>query len=687
MEIVIVLPFEDAETQTPVWAVEEAAVDFRRDPDRGARCTLAFAATELKHFLTRTIPGITVSFDSGRPSRTVFIELQVRRPHSKAEAFTLAPCDNGIVITGEGRTGALYGAYEFLRMQGWRWLAPGPAGEIAPPPAAALVMPQAKKEYAPSMSLGRGFDFEDASKESRELYLWMARNRLNLSGYRPATGAFCQKLGMSPKIGGHIFEAILHPDRAMPSGKTLWEEHPEWFGLPKDQVRRKETAQQTQFCVSRPDLLEFLGRELLAYLMGPWKEADRVDLWGFDTWGSTCTCQECRALGNSADQTLHFIAAMRRCLNRAREAGTLDHDVRLVTCAYEGTNTITGPANPPPRCLIEAGDYITFYPINRCYVHDFADGTCSWNAPYAAALATWFSRKPGLDLMIGEYYNVSKFEDLPLLFTRRIMNDLPAYHAAGARGMTYMHLPMVNWGMRTLTQVLYAQLAWDIHTDVPAFLEEYFTLWYGPYAATMRRVYDLVESAWAHVAQWRAWAAKSVLAQLLAWDGRPAGGALAANDHFKTPAGAVETGRRAVAMMQEALALLNQARNEDKWAAARTIGMQAAAVNPIEARRREAALHYQKRLGEDRRGLLYGIDTMTLMTDMVAYHDALRGPDPAAADALWERIEQTAERLDSYYVPISYEAPGPGLDSRDALTRTQLRDVINRCRKFRLETR
>ncbi len=681
MNIKIVLPFEDAERQTELWAREEEKIDFRCEPERAARCTTAFAAAELKNYLSRTLTESKISY-THRPEPAGFnLHLHVVDQAGKNETFTLEPVENGIHITGRGRTGVLYGAYEFLRLQGWRWPAPGPAGEIAPSLTDRLILPKNKKTYAPSLNLGRGFYFEGVSKESSELCLWMARNRLNLSAFRPATGKLCEKLGASPVIGGHIFEAILHPDRAMSSGKTLWEEHEDWFGLPADGVRKKERAQNIQFCASQPELIEFLGEELLQFLTGSWKEAERIDVWGFDTWGAACSCPKCRPLGSGTDQTLHFVSGLRSFLNRARKDGRLDHDVRLVLCGYEGTGTIGGPLNPVPQNLLDAGDYVTFYPINRCYAHDYTDPACSWNVPYTDWLKSWFSQKKPIQVMMGEYYNVSKFEDLPLLFTRRIAHDLPAYYAVGVRGLTYMHLPMVNWAMRTLTQVLYAQLAWDIETDIDAFLDEYFILWYGPYAPKMRKAYDLMEESWKYSANWRAWSGKSVLTQLLYWDGKKPDKTLTADNHMDI----INSGRQSVALMTQAMDIINEARTWEKINAAKTLQVRAeVAVNPIQAREMEKAGHYETRLGEDRRLLIYGLDTMTLMTEFAAYHDAVYREDRTAAETAWIQIEQTAEKLDSYFIPIGFEFPGAGLESKDALTRTQLRDLIRRCRKCRL---
>ena len=61
-------------------------------------------------------------------------------------------------------------------------------GEIVPLLRESLVLPPEMIELKPSMSLRRGFYMEGTSKESEEFCLWMALNKLNNVGYRPATG-------------------------------------------------------------------------------------------------------------------------------------------------------------------------------------------------------------------------------------------------------------------------------------------------------------------------------------------------------------------------------------------------------------------------------------------------------------------------------------------------------------------
>ena len=686
MKIEIAMGYDGAETQAAAWAGGEDSIDFRKEIEAAARCTAAFAAQELKEHLEKTLTEADVSVVSAAGGQCFSIGLVIKDIACDGAGFSLEPDGCGITIVGEGRKGLLYGAYEFLRMNGWRWHTPGKAGEIAPPFADGLKLPDAGTRYAPSMPLGRGFDFESLSMESRDLLLWMARNRLDLASYRPMTGQYSRKLGMSFKNGGHIFEDILNPGRIMPSGKTLWEEHEQWYGLPADGIRKKETALRTQFCVSDESLLGFLCKEVLGLAAGRWREADRIDIWGFDTWGSGCCCDGCRRLGNASDRMLHFLSRLRQAAGEAALHGRLDHAVRFVMCAYEGTSTLEAPTQPIPANLVSAGDYVVYYPILRCYAHDCADGTCSRNIPYDAALRGWLSCSPSLPVMVGEYYNVSKFEDLPLLFTGRITNDLPGYHALGVGGMTYMHIPMTLWGMRTLTQLLYAQMAWDAGTDATAFVEEYFALRYGPHAGKMAEAYAAVEQAWAYSASWRSWGEGSVLTQLQKWDGGKPSEPLKTDSHFKTAQGAARSGRGSIRLLSRAMELVNEALREVRTSlrASASPG-QAAAVNPVEQRLLAAQGSYEKRIAEDRRLLCYGLDTMTIMTRLVEYHSALYEGDDAAAFRLWRGIERLADRLDMLIAPIGYEWPGPGLESLDVLTRTQTGELVARIRSKRYD--
>lgn len=699
MKITIAIPYPDAHKSTLLWAGEEKGIDFRKEPGRAARCTLSFAAAELGRYLEKL--GHQAAYMETPSQDTFSISLRMEGGGETGGSFCIRPVQNGIEIVGTDRAGVLYGAYEFLRMQGVRWLYPGAAGDVLPHPTDRLILPETGKQYQPSMTLGRGFDFEGPLKDSEELWLWMARNRLNLCTYRPYTGALQNKLGMTFKSGGHIFEKILSPDRVMPSGRTLWEEHPEWYGLPASGQRTKEKAQHTQFCMSNPELLAFLAGELLGYINGEWYHADRIDVWGFDTWGSSCQCETCRSLGNSTDQTLHFLSYLRGYLNHAIADGRLDHPVRLVMCAYEGTATLTPPVNGIPQNLRSSGDYVVYYPIIRCYEHTFSDADCSYNFYYDSNLKGWGktadpagdnaigmveattggqTENTGIPVMVGEYYNVSKFEDMPLLFTRTMSRDLPHYYKTGVRGMTYMHLPMLCWGVRNLTQLLYAQLCWDVNTDCDVFIEQYFRDRYGTQQKDMRRAYARIEQAFVNSSNWRAWGTKSVLSNLLNWDGQKPCKPFPSDDHLGDYT--VEKGEESVRLLEEALGIMGEARRQAVQGFLAALEPVAGIpVNPTDTRFHEAKNAVAERIGEDLRGVRYGRDVMRLLTLFVAYYEALRCAEDT--QRIWKSIEDTAVGMDSYYMPLSYGHPAVELTCKDALTRSGLRGLYYRCKRNR----
>ncbi|MCD6323365.1 MAG: hypothetical protein J7L77_10130, partial [Clostridiales bacterium] len=406
MKINIIVPFTNSKTMVPIWAFDEDIIDFRNQHEFAARCTCSYAAIELEKYLKKTLSNVDIGIDeSFKNDVELNINLIIENYNSRDSEFFMQPKNNEVTISGKGRTGLLYGVYEFLRLQGWRWHSLDNDGDLKSTTLNDLVLPTTKESFKPSMNKGMGFDFgQGYSKESIRLWKWMSRNRLNIAGYRENTAALCNKLGMQYKNGGHIFEKCLDPDRILTSGKTIWEEHKNWYGQGPNGYYSKDAALSLQFCVSNDKLIDFLGNYLLQYLTGEWKYADRIDIWGFDTWGQTCNCKNCQALGNSTDQNLHFISKMRNFLNSAKANNKLDHDVSMIFCGYEGTCTLQGPTKPIPQNIIDAGDMMVYAPIRKCYAHDFSDESCKMNKFYKDALESWFNKQSNLPIIIGEFY-------------------------------------------------------------------------------------------------------------------------------------------------------------------------------------------------------------------------------------------------------------------------------------------
>ena len=263
-------------------------------------------------------------------------------------------------------------------------------------------------------------------------------------------------------------------------------------------------------------------------------------------------------------------------------------------------------------------------------------------------------------------------------------HDWPSYANAGVRGATYMHVPTVHWGLRTLTQNLYARLTADPTAAAgDSLTAEYSDHWYGKHGNVMRRVYSLAEDGWQLCAQWRAWASWSVLRNLLEWDGAPPKKPMKLHEHMGNVTTAIRAGRDALSKLQQAVKLVGKAKRLEYDENSEALPPPRVAVNPDELRRSKIRARVAKRLAEDIRLLGYGADVMGLTLWLLTYYHALHEGRNLDAKNVWSKIEDAAERLEGYVIPIDYESPGPGLRVRDALDRSQLAPVVQRCRVYR----
>lgn len=670
--LTIVLPYAGADRQTPYWARAEDDIDWDRGGPEAERCTVAFAAGELRDHLVRTAPGLAVTFSAELPARgdaivigaaaTLQARFGLKIPGVPADpqGFVIRSLRrNRLVLAGGGREGTLYAVYAWLEELGWRWQEPGPAGELAPSAPTALRLAGWRIASAPAFSLFRGFHTAPPSLESRELFLWMARNRLNMCAWYPKSGAVLRKLGFRFISGGHVLEKILDPDLPQPDGRTLFEAHPDWFAE-VDGKRERAQAHRYQCCVSNDAAVKHITGHIVRQFRRAWGDTDWQNIWMFDTWAGWCQCEPCRALGNDADRYLYFLSRVRAAVDRAVQARRLKRDPGLVLVAYEGTPSLEGPTRGIPDNLATGRNLVLYAPINRCYAHTMADPACGeFNTRYARALEQWCREAKRLPVGMLEYYNVSKFEDLPVLFTRTIGRDIAYYHRLGVRGMSYMHVPQNLWGPRALTQVLYAKLAWRADAPVDAIVTDYLVRRYEQAAGPMRVFYDELEQAYANVTAWRNWEEHvTVNRRLLAWDGvsQPRE-SIFATRHLQ-PSGGLAIGPKAsLRYLERAGRALQRARS----------------IKVVPAVRR--------RLEEDGRAFRYGSESFRFYAAMARLHDAEWRGQAEAARAAWDEVSALAESLDSYYVPFDYDFSGPGVRVRTGLARTQLQPLVDTLRE------
>ena len=541
-------------------ALSEGQVDFwDGDSSDDDACTESFAAVELKRFLPACTGikenNIALGNCDKLPKKGYVFILGNRRSNPLIETIGVAGSKKGeftrpdsfriqafaqgdrtvCIIEGNTRIGTLYGVYAYLERLGIRFFGLGEQGTAYPPKPGVLITKLDAVENPGYIN--RGFWAWQVAG-NQDFFLWMARNRMNFWQSKQDDIHLLKKLGITLSGGGHDIQKEClpahgeypynHPlfdgDEDKPAdpykassaeyvgdtngdGKLdYFEAHPEWFGLRKGKRSDRQIELGVNYCTSNDDATAELARNIVPEIInGKWRHVDCFNFWMVDG-GSWCECDNCKAQtqGNKTNAMLHITYLVNKELQKARKAGRLKRDVKLVTLAYGGS------ARAPTRPLPDDFDYkhicVTFFPIQRCYVHTLWDAKCheGWgtNKNYYENYKAWATNKNRLykgEIWMGEYYNISHHQSLPILFTRIMTKEIPFFHRNGTSHFHYMH-PMTGlWGTWTLNNYLLARLLWNPDADANAILDEYFSLYYPTTTASTRSFYRHLEDAFSNI--------------------------------------------------------------------------------------------------------------------------------------------------------------------------------------------
>lgn len=524
-----------------------------QDENEATTCTEAFAACELQSYLQKMGLKTEIADDERMPNGNIIV---VGSPSSNKIAKFIAHSVgtsqnelerlgpegyiiksvrlNGrrvVLIAGGGRVGTLYGVYDFLHRLGVRWYAPGEIGEEIPQ-RKLIDMPDMSVRESPKFLL-RGFHaWED--RADVDFILWMARNRLNYWCVEQSQKPLLRKLGIKLVGGGHILTyRYLNPRAPYPydhpifvgdedkprdpypisseymgdannDGKlSYFEAHPEWFALIKG--KRSDNIHGdsgNNFCKSNEYALrEWMKNAINDLAEGHYKDADFINAWTLDG-GRWCECPNCVALGLPTDRYLLFIHRYACEIKKAQAAGKIRGKVRLLFLVY--ADVLQPPTKPLPRDFDYDMCIATFFPIVRCYAHNFNDPSCPTNSRYNKILRSWASesnRHYRGQICIGEYYNVSGYKCLPVCYMHVMCNDIPYYYDIGARYFHYMHVKTREWGTMALTNWQMARQLWEPKINCEALWNDYFDGRYGEAKGLMRQFYECLEKMLCNVSE------------------------------------------------------------------------------------------------------------------------------------------------------------------------------------------
>lgn len=519
-------------------------------------CTDSYAALELQKYLRKLSSlsansGESFGFDeSGKdiPGHSIVLtslsgtlkdknvegivkSFRLKENLTQEGSFSIIPDKGRIFIIGHDRTGTLYGVYQLLEMLGAKWYAPGDSGEYIPE-TKSLVIPDRAIIQNPSYYV-RGF-WAWEPRGNSEFFVWMARNRLNLWTLAEKDHSLLNKLGIQLIDGGHIVwndflsssteypynHSLFHGDEDKPSdpykvstdyrgdenhdGKlSYYEAHPEWYGLSGNKREKITSEFGTNICTSNKDgVNEFCHNLITALTTGKWKDACLINIWPLDG-GQWCQCDACRLLGTPTDRLIVLINQIDKAIKEAKAKGLIHRNIRVLFPVYFETQV------PPSRPLPADFDYSTcigtYFPIYRCYEHYFDDSTCTeHNTALWKDFESWTkdsARYYRGQLFMGEYYNVSRINNLPFIARRMMEHDIPLYYDNGVRYFHYMHVCIGDLGMKRVNNYLMAKLLWDVKVNADSVYNDYLKACYGPVAEPMGRLYSKLEFAMSNIKQ------------------------------------------------------------------------------------------------------------------------------------------------------------------------------------------
>lgn len=430
------------------------------------------------------------------------------------------------IIEGSDRIGTMYGVFRYLEELGLKFIGLGEKGIVYPKNKVKL---QKSLNFTENPSyLTRGYWAWGDRKVNNDFFMWMARNKMNFWTADSQPVYLLKKLGIKLTEGGHIIQKMFidpeleYPynhssfkyDKNKPSdpykiglgyigdenndGKlSYYEAHSEWYGLQNGVRSKNFNNGGDNFCTSNSDARKELAINMTKSLVnGKWKFVDIVNFWMLD-YGRWCTCDKCKKDGSETDKLFLVVDEILNEIKKAKEKKLLTRKVEISSIAY--LKTITPPTRPLPENFDYKNSSITFFPIGRCYAHAFADSNCTEvNKGQLEAYRGWISgdkRFYNGSIFIGEYYNISSFKTMPLVFSNIISIDIPWYFKNKARHFHYMHVPTKLWGTWTLNQYLLSKILWNVKIDSRSIIDEYFVDFYPTTSENTRKMYEKLELA------------------------------------------------------------------------------------------------------------------------------------------------------------------------------------------------
>ena len=356
--------------------------------------------------------------------------------------------------------GSLNAVHRYLMSLGVRWYMPGSLGEVVPEHR-SIALPAVDTTVHPDYGL-RTFNWSHYPGQPVDNVMWALR-----------IGMF-SAAEVWPFSWAHNLPRVYSRDE-------MKQAHPELFAL-RGGVRDTEHRGKGSACFSS----ERLVQETVEYARFVFDHFDvpTVDLWPEDAYRS-CQCELCAGKTDS-ELVWGFVDRVARQLHET-------HPDRLVTSAAYTPYTVPPDFidrfTPNVRVMIASG--VVRPQLDRpeklepflSYVHSWQEKVAPGN------ILRWQN----------QFYNSADALTFPVIHPRAIAAELRAMRGT-SRGEFH------NWQRRAgefhnpgnshLTLYTLGQYLWDAGQDIETFLDEYYTLFYGPAREEMKAALEFAQTGY-----------------------------------------------------------------------------------------------------------------------------------------------------------------------------------------------
>ncbi len=380
-------------------------------------------------------------------------------------AFEVSARDGRIVISGPSSIEWLYGVYDFAeKFLGCCFFEPGRERleKTDSPRLPDGVLIPARKPLLKRRGFIQEFPF---GPDSRELFDWMARNKLNylltwMKYYDTLDAASKEYLavrGINIESGHHNFNYWI-------PGRRYNQTNPDFFAeiggrRIASSDGKAELLLSEQLCTTNPALRREIVKNMVAYCRAN-PEIKTLSLVPNDGFG-WCECAECskfydkNSKGDLYSVSEHVYRAGRIYHDMVNDVITMLRrelpDVNVTFCAY------INYCAPSPGFRLEKNMAVHMAPYWRCINHRIDEPCCEINSNYARDIRAWCAAKDGGEVNIYEYYmGVNLYISLPMVHHADIFKEARWYHEQGVDGvLTQFHIP--HWTAYGLNYYLMAK--------------------------------------------------------------------------------------------------------------------------------------------------------------------------------------------------------------------------------------